>query len=134
MDIYKKAALQNLTFRTPRGLYAIADLKSLGLAVMDKMAIDLLDSYTATTTTFLSKKVKMSAAEKSDRLRVAILIDLIGDMESEAAKRDARREAKKEYDSLLAVSESNKEAELKGLKQSTVKSRIKKLKKAHSFS
>lgn len=113
MNMYKKALLENLMFRTPRGKMTVCGVAGLNKVDWNAMAVAVYNTQAEAGKSFLKNTVN----DESQQLRLEILKDLIKNeekAEAKAAEQAGVREELSEYTDILA----NKQRKDK-LKQST---------------
>ena len=123
MGLYKKAAKNNYTFKSPVGRVNVSDLFSMKVEVLDKMWVDLSSLADTHTKSLLgASKIDDEAADKLEILK-DIVTDKLAEKQAKLdanAKADKKRKlleilARKQDASMEAKTEAEILAELQAL-------------------
>ena len=110
--MYKQAIRLKLRFQTPKGLLTIEQLWSLSITDLDKLAVAYREEYESSgRKSFL---VKSSAKDKTAKLKMDIVVDILLTMVEEQAALEEANENKQHNKRILELISEKKDESLKG--------------------
>lgn len=112
MDIYKKAAEQKLRIPTTKGNLAPEQLFDLSLTDLDKLAVELENSYEESKgKSFLTKR---STKDATIKLQFDIVLDVLQTKVAKAEAEQEKKEIKEHNEKILNLIVEKDNEELKG--------------------
>ena len=112
MENFKLASQQKLRFQTKKGLLSTEQLWDLSLEEMDALAVSLEAEHEQSgKKSFLVKK---SVKDKTAKLRLDVVLDILTTKVEEEQARTEAKEIKEHNNKIIALIEEKKDESLKG--------------------
>lgn len=113
MDIFKEATRQQLRFPSSKGELTLEQLWTVSIEDLDKMAVSLDEEHKASgKKSFL---VKRSVKDKTAKLKLDVVLDVLNTKAEEAEAAQIAKENKEHNAKILGIMQEKKDENLKGM-------------------